>query len=214
MADIPLTTITGTSAGGIPINGVLPINTEEEVYTDTNNQVWLKSGVIETDTSLYPDASYGPILIATGDVYDISEGSSASGIAVDDTYLYVTDDNTAYIYVYNKSTGSDTGTSYSISTETSFPGGITVDDTYLYVADYFVGSIFLYNKSTGVYTGTSYDTSTESDDPHGIAVDDTYLYVVDASDDAIYLYTTENVTGLGTLCTDSDSGLTIYQRVK
>ena len=111
--------ISGSSLGGggsVPVNGALPLNIGGvNLYNGISGDVYIKTGVVETDVSLYPNAY--PNFGYTGTSFSVgAQDNYPSGIAWDGTHFWVTGDSTDSVYKYVKavgysvaSTDSDTG---------------------------------------------------------------------------------------------------------
>ncbi len=92
-----------SAGGGIPINGVLPINSAEVKLTTSNGMVMLRSGNVETNLIDYPDALIVPFISPTGSSFAIGNGETAPmGVAVDNNFVYVVGITTDRIWIYDK----------------------------------------------------------------------------------------------------------------
>jgi len=74
----------GGGGGGTPINGIAKLNVDDDIYTDENDQVWIRSGkILTTGLASYPDAEVKNDLTSLAfqlsDLYTLS--SPASSIA-------------------------------------------------------------------------------------------------------------------------------------
>lgn len=109
---------------GIPLNGLVPLNSNEDLLEKEDGTIWLKTGVLETNASLYPGATG-----ITGDAYDITKLQKSGtlavtgaitnfnglGISSDGTRLYV--DNKQYVLSDPFNLSSATLYSTKLSTE-------------------------------------------------------------------------------------------------
>lgn len=114
-----------------------------------------------------------------------------SGIAVDDNYIYVTEETYHRIKKYDKNTfafiskacGTSSG---SGNDQMNTPRGISVDDNYIYIADYSNARIMIRNKDLNM---TYYNKITGMGD----FFSGFYLqYIMDVDNDENYLYATPN----------------------
>lgn len=83
--------------------------------------------------------------------------------------------------------GTYTGTSYSVSTETISPKGVTWDGSNFWVVGFDTGLIYKYD-SLGIYTGISFSVSAQDIWPRGITWDGADLWVVGDNTDSVYKY--------------------------
>ena len=178
----PMLTLTGTDtvivSWGAPFDG-------GDVITDYDVQ-YRKTGIVSPG---------GVGARATPREFDLhSANDDATGIAVDDTYAYVTDmpfPNTS-VYVYQLSNGNRV-TAREFDLPSANPLGIAVDDTYAYVVDIADDHVYVYQLSNGNrVTAREFELHADNDNAPGIAVDDTYAYVVDSTDDHVYVYQLSN----------------------
>lgn len=139
--------------------------------------------------------------------FNFDTGINPYGITTDGTYFYVTEaSGSAAVYKYWIN-GTYTGTSFSVSSETTFPYGITWNGTNFFVVGSENDRIYLYN-SAGAYTSTSFDISGQVFSGRGATYDGTYIYVADNSDDQIHKYTTAGIySGLLLDATAQDSDI-------
>lgn len=118
----------GGGGGGTPINGLapfyVPADTEDgyaNVITTASGEVYLKTGVLETDASLYPDATTSdePVsFVGTVDLNALTGGSSFWGLTYDGTHLWALSDGNENLY--KLTTGSSptyTGTAIALGAD-------------------------------------------------------------------------------------------------
>ena len=141
----------GGGGGGTPINGIAKLNIEDTLYTDENNQVWLKSGdFITSDFASYPDAETFEYNVA-GDITSnstlVASGTGFNGIFFkpDGTQAYIVDrGNSQPVKQYSLSTPYDITTAafYQQSTVTLSQDG---------------RGIYISNDGVNLFISRSYD---------------------------------------------------------
>ena len=189
-------------SSSVPINGVMPIKGYYHVkYRAGDNTEWLKSGNIETNISLYPDALSSTVSASTTGVsYPIGNGiSPAQGITWDGTYFYVC--GTTDVFQYDSS-GVYTGFTFAVGNGITNLRDIAWDGTYFYTIDDTTDTVFQYD-SAGVYTNFSF-TVTEAD-AYGIHWNGTFLSVIGYALKEVTQYTTAGVVGGITFSVNQDS---------
>ena len=118
-------------SGGVPLNGIVGIHTEEDLYTDKKSKaVFLRNGVIETDVSKYPDATNG-YGYSTNELFDITSNmDNPEGIEYDPT-------REEFLVAGRIGTGNDRvnrfdldfnpiGTAVTTTSQTDSPAGIVL----------------------------------------------------------------------------------------
>jgi hypothetical protein len=124
----------GGGGGGIPIDGVLPLNLNQvasDLHAATDGTVWLKTGTVETDTASYPDASANVARVLV-DSYSVAEGTMSGFNVWDGTYVW-TNNSTDDVFAYDQD-----GVYQSISyTGLAFTNayGATWDGTHFWVVE-------------------------------------------------------------------------------
>ncbi|MFA7709165.1 MAG: LamG-like jellyroll fold domain-containing protein [archaeon] len=119
-----------------------------------------------------------------------------SGIAIDENYVYQTDNS---VHILTKRNISDftkivaVGGSAKPATNTSltYPRGVAVDSTYVYIADSSNNRIKVQNKSDLSYVGqfgTTGSGTANFNGPQDVAVDDNYIYVADYTNNRIKIH--------------------------
>lgn len=169
--------ISGGGGGGTPINGISRFaRLSDSIFTDDQNQVWLRSGVLITSGfSTYPDAIVNDdnnisAYSYTGKFYQPTAQDTvplAFTFNNDGTKFYVGGNinNTIYQYScstpYDFSTGSYDNVSFNVSTQLGTPIDIRFNNngTKMYVANADNGTIFQFSLGTAYNVGTaSYDS--------------------------------------------------------
>ena len=134
--------------GGSVIDSVQPFNDDVDLKVDSNGNTWLKTGAIETNTNLYPNAKVN--VNYTGTSFSVSaQDASPRGIAWDGTHFWVVGGQNDTVYQYT-SAGTYTGTSFSFSAQDNSPAGITWDGTYFWVVGDQNNKVFEYAESVGL----------------------------------------------------------------
>ena len=115
---------------------------------------------------------------------------SPTGLAVDDTYVYVLDSSADDIFVYRKSTGvRQTDREFPLDSLNANPTGLAIDETYAYVVDGSDYHVYVYQLSGGDRVASrEFGLAVLNVNPRGIALDDTYAYVMDWIDRRVYVY--------------------------
>lgn len=189
---ILLSSLINSGGGGLPIDSVQPFNDTVNVKTDSNLNTWLKSGVLETDTTLYPDAfksnSY------TGTNFSVSAQVTApEGIAWDsvNSKFWVVDGGAQRVYRYNPD-GTYDNFNFDVSGQDAFPLGITFDGTNLWIVGLVSKAVYSYTTA-GAYRNVSFSVSGQDSQPQGIAWGDTHFYVGGLVSNEVFRYTAAGV---------------------
>ena len=154
-----LSTFFPGGGGGTPINGLASLYKESlsdgvyaNVITTDNDEVYLKTGVMETNTSLYPDAatSLEPVSFhGTFDLNALTGGSSFEGISYDGTNLWVLSNGNNTVYPITTGTSpTSAGTAIAISNDEWRGVGVNIGSTELVVMSRY-GNWERRNTSTG-----------------------------------------------------------------
>jgi len=179
----------GSSASQVNDNKV--INSKANSITTESGEVWLKSGVVSTDTTTYPDGT----AFMSGATYTSTNWSVASqmglpsGITWDGSFFWVCDrTNSGLVYKYNAS-----GAYQSVSFATSGDSenmGIVWNGSHFYIGGSNAGTIKRYNASGAIDSGWSI---TSQSGVQGVAIIGSVIYVL-RLDGYIYYY---NITSSG-----------------
>lgn len=130
--------------GGTPINGLASLYKESlsdgvyaNVITTDSGEVYLKTGVMETNTSLYPDAatSLEPVSFhGTFDLNALTGGSVFEGISYDGTNLWVLSDGNDNVYPITTGTSpTSAGTAIALTSRAWRGVGVNISSTELVV---------------------------------------------------------------------------------
>ena len=189
-----------------PIGSLAPLNVGGvNVYTAPDKSIWLKSGVIETDFTKYPNYPTSYDSGFTGITkYIGTETETPADVCCAFGYLWVLSyiENSVFKYDLN---GNYTGESFSLASGGGYPIGLGSDGTYFWVSDYNTKLIYKYN-SDGSYANFSKAILVNGDYPNGICWDGTHYWVSSYSSNYIEQFDTDWVsTGIkySTASTDS-----------
>ena len=184
----------GSSASQVNDNKV--INSNANSITTESGEVWLKSGVVSTDTTTYPDAT----AFMSGATYtntNWSVGSQMnlpSGITWDGSFFYVCDRaNSGLVYKYNS---EGVYQNISFTSNGSENMGLTWDGTYFYMGESNGGYVYRYNSS---FTLQNWSITSVSG-VQGVAVIGSVIYVL-RNDGYIYAF---NITSSGGTATGNN----------
>lgn len=195
---ILLSSLINAGGGGAPIDSVQPFNDTVNVKTDSNSNIWLKSGVLETDTSLYPDAFKSNRYTGTNFTLAPS-GTIPEGIAWDsvNNKFWVVDRGAQTVSRY-KPDGSYDSFNFSVSAQDTSPFGITFDGSDLWITGLANKSAYKYTTGGSFVVGSDFNIGVQDSTPYGIAWDGTHLRVVGGQNKKIYRYTAAgSYTGTG-----------------
>lgn len=187
----------GLGGGGLPINSVLPLNFEAPIYVEKSGSTWLKTGFIETDVTLYPDAKYDEFIGGySGFSIDTQNetsgaGLSLNGISHDDSNIWVSDSVT--LHLYDKVNGSYI-TGYTTSIQVR---DIDIDGSFIWILDENTSTVHKYNKADITDTGFSFSVAAQESSCRGLCVDDNYVWIVGSGNDTIYKYNKSDGTYTG-----------------
>ena len=180
----------GGGGSASQINEVVTLNNSADTVTLSDDRVYLKGGIIETNLSIYPLASTSMNL--TGSFSVGAQETSPYGAAWDGTNYWVVGQGTDAVYKYNTA-GVYQSVSFSVVGQTGTPRGIIWDGTFFWVLG-ANGTVYKYN-SAGVYQSVSWGTwnGTGPNQPVDLAWDGTHFYVCDYSTHEIFKYTSAGV---------------------
>lgn len=184
MVDKTLQTLVGADGGGVPINSITTLRSTEIIFMDGDSE-YLRSGYIQTDVSIYPDAtrSVGASLGVTHPVID-----SPTSTCFDGTYHWVGTRASTTITQYNSS-WTPTGLTINIGIK---PRGLTwdaVNSNFWAVQDEVSSKVVRKYSSAWAYLGLEIDVSARELYPRGVAVDGVYVYIVGTDTDSVYRWT-------------------------
>ncbi len=200
--------------GGVlpEIHLISPVNetsTEDTIITFSSNITTLE-GI--SNLALYIWNSTGDSIVGYDRVGFDTSGSGNSklhGIATDETYFWLTDDDNNKIYTYwvNGTSIDNFGTTGA----NSKPWGITYYDGFLWVTDFSVSSPVYQYWTNGTYI-TSFSLHASNGAPTGIAYYGGYFWVIDEFDELVYKYNTSWVfqTTFQISETETPSGMAYY----
>lgn len=153
------------TSGGSFVNQQSPINSTDQIYDEGSGKLWLRSGVIETDPLVYPDAyrnyfdatireafRYQDLLLISS---NLIPSNTSVYIAVDADYVWVHNTSNDTVYQFDKLL-KYTGFSFSHAYTSSF--GIASDGSNLYICDTLSNTIKRFGFD-GVEFGTPIDLS-------------------------------------------------------
>ena len=171
------------TGGGVPINGLLPLYTTASVVNPPDGTTWLKSGVVETDLSLYPAATVG--FGVTSAPISFVGRSAPTGLAWDGTYFWY--GNSGNVYKHSVD-GLYTGTSFSTGGQDTDAKGIAWDGTNFWRTGITNDRVYKYT-SAGVYTGINFSLAAQALNPYGLAWDGTHFWVSNQNPNTMFKYT-------------------------
>lgn len=141
--------------GGVPINGLTPLNVPNALYESPTRQVYLKTGYLETDTASYPDAS-----LDIGAITDLSVAFSTAanvtneaGVSFDpiSKKFYVLDSSGYICSIYDEAGAYLGQTAALTSGPNTSVSQFTVYDDKIYILE---SKTFYRYNSAGVYEYT------------------------------------------------------------
>ena len=173
--------------GGSEINDQKAIYSTANLITTESGEVWLKSGVVSTDTTTYPDATTALTGLAYDSDFSLPQMSVPAGIAFDGTHFHILQNN-GYVFKYTLA-----GVYVSnLQITGTFTTCLAWDGTYFYTSDNSGATIRRYNSSWVLDTSWSitWAASTSGGGGYhlGIAVMDGILYALRELD-SVYKYT-------------------------
>ncbi len=173
-----------------PVNGIVILNSDESKIITKKGYTLLRTGNVETDISLYPNAATFPL----NAFYYGTENHNYDnyGLAVDDNYIYSAGPYGGgdRITIFNKV--SFNSVDYiDINSEETNAQGVAVDDDYVYMVGSSTDKVWIYNKSTKALYD-NFSVGNGEDIPTGMAVDNDYIYVVGSSTDKVWIYDKSN----------------------
>ena len=183
-----------SSAGGWVALGVAKALHVDDVggVVNANGQVWLRSGVIETDISAYPDAKVVELLPGVNGFNAASQERGCVGVTWDGNHFWVVGQIGYRLFKYT-SAGVYTGVSLSLGNH-DFGTPLFGINGLHWASGSFWATVYTNDKihqidTSGNLTGFSIDVSAQMTRPNGITDDGTYLYVVDRDSSKVCQYT-------------------------
>ena len=134
----------GGAGGGSEINDQKAIYSTANLITTESGEVWLKSGVVSTDTTTYPDATTALTGATYNSNFSLPQMSVPTGLAFDGTHFHILQ-NSGYVYKYTLA-GVYLG-NLQLPSIGSWVSGLTYDGTYFYAGDNTNQRIRRYNSS-------------------------------------------------------------------
>jgi hypothetical protein len=174
-------------SGGTPINSVVTIRSVEPVYMDGTTE-YLRSGYIETNVSLYPDATRS-VGASLGGTYPVI--ASPDCTCFDGTYHWVGSATSDIIRQYDIN-WTATGLTKNIGIK---PRGLAWDsvNSQFWAVRGVSGptptAIARKYDVNWTYLGTQIDVTSKEPSARGITVDGTYVYIIGTATDYVYRYT-------------------------
>ncbi|MBX7244979.1 MAG: hypothetical protein K1X53_05745, partial [Candidatus Sumerlaeaceae bacterium] len=152
--------------------------------------------IVDTaDTIVY---KYNESLAAAANWATSAANTNATGVAADDTYVYVLDSTDKQVYRYAYTGGTPTASRVLRTTGGAALGAtlnsVAVYGDELWVADDSNNIIYKYSVATAFGGGGNYSATSSiafaggNSQSQGLAADGAYLYVLDQNDDLIYRY--------------------------
>ena len=180
MANFPLSEVEGSGGGGSVIGDIRTLQVDDtDGLVDLNGEIYLRSGVVSTDLTEYPDAKgvRGGAGVHTGFTFSTSpESVSPQDIAWDGTHFYILEDTGEKVIQFTAQ-GVPTGFEFNTSAEVATPRGLLYKDNNFYVVGVASDSVFEYT-ATGVYTGFSFSVAERTRSPSGITWDVFNFYIL------------------------------------
>jgi hypothetical protein len=161
----------------IPINwpSTLFVNGVDK-YIDEGGGVWLKSGVVEDDLSLYPYATRTEIATAFKGKY-ASTALRLYGLTNDDTYLYLISADPEYKVIKYSASGAEVSR-FSYASQSTSIKHIAFNGTHLLLVA-TNGTVYVFTTA-GVYTNSTFILSMQVT-YNAITCDETYIWAVGGS---------------------------------
>lgn len=128
----------------------------------------------------YPDNRYSFGLFG--------DNNSPVGVASDDTYLYVVNNNPYRVYVYDHGGTRHQDREFNLHADNADPQGITINSTRIYVSDDTQNKIFVYDYDGGRQRSEEFAAHSDNGSLDGIAISSNRFYIVDRVDDHMYVY--------------------------
>ena len=174
-----ITSLISSGGGGSEINDQKAIYSTANLITTESGEVWLKSGVVSTDTTTYPDATTA----LTGTTYDsdfsLPQMSAPAGLAFDGTHFHILQNNG---YVYKYTLAGVYVSNLQLPSTGSWVTGLTYDGTYFYAGDNTNSIIRRYNSSWVLDTSWSISYSGFNAYHLGLAIVNGVLYALRQND--------------------------------
>jgi len=184
--------IGGGGGATLPLDITNPMNVAAvDQYDAPDDSVWLKSGVVETDTALFPDATANQGAYSGTSFSIAGEDANPAGIAWDGTFFWVLGNQNDSVFKYNAA-GVYQSVSFSVASEDTSPASVVWDGTFFWVLGNGNKAVFKYN-SAGVYQSVSFSVNAEDINPQGLTWDGTFFWMVGSDTDAVYKYNSSGV---------------------
>ena len=174
----------GGGGSASQINEVVTLNNTADTVTLSDDRVYLKGGVFETDLSVYPNA-YSRFKSVGTEIYVGGQGTQPRGVAWDGTYIYQANSASNNVNKYDVS-GNFVST-FSVASQDASPVGIVWDGTHFWVLGQVNKRVFKYSAS-GTYQNVSFLVSSELSAPSALAWDGTHFWVGGSTSDAVFKY--------------------------
>ena len=162
-------------SGGVPVNvgSVVPIASDDILYADPKTGFeWLRSGYVEDDPAVYPDARFVE--------YGSAEYESYTAALVSSDYFGICADDAGNYYAYLKTNGyiykitggfNGTWTAWVNTNITNDEADLAFDGTNILIQFEGNGTMYSFNKDTGLTAGT-----VSPGFFYGLAVSDDYYF--------------------------------------
>ncbi len=181
----------GLSGGGSFVNESRFFNSNSpNILANTNAEVWVRSGVGETDVASYPGATVSTLEagVSLGDSFLWSgEDSDITCSCVANGFIYMVGNTGNSVFKYTMD-GVYTGVNWSFNAQTAGKRitGIGFDGTYFYICDGSSGNgnVWRYTEA-GVYDSFTFQTLAKEPYPSGMYVDSTGIYVCGNTSDGV-----------------------------
>lgn len=178
----------GGGGAMVPINSTIPINTgwpfEDALFTDTNGNVFLQTGFLETDTASYPDAVAVAQMVKGS---QIAITATAQSIIGKDGNLWVYNSSTGSVAEYTYS-GVLTGNTAALQANRE---GVTFAGSHWWLCDNGSTTFSRYDENGGGYLGVSVAGVSTSNLWTDLSFDGTFMWGF--TDEGIYKFNTSGV---------------------
>tara|TARA_R110002153_G_C13171513_1_gene484140 strand:+ start:25 stop:888 length:864 start_codon:yes stop_codon:yes gene_type:complete len=181
---MPITLGGGGGGSASQIDEVVTLNSNADTVTLSDGRVYLKGGIVESNSSTYPLASTS--ILQSGISFSVgAQEANPQSVTWDGTHYWVIGYNTDAAYKYTAA-GVYTGTSFSVAGQMTTPRGITWDGTFFWAVSNNNGTAYKYN-SAGTYQNVSWN-ATGTTGCMDIEWDGTHFYIIDAGQAKVYKY--------------------------